>query len=137
MIAPDSSVLVAGADREHPFFDAAAAALLEVRERGRIISHTIAESYAVLTSSVYARPPATVAEYIAQFLDREPVGLSPSEYPGAVDELSAAGIDGGATYDALIALGARQAEATLISLDRRAADTYRRCRVEFELLLPP
>jgi predicted nucleic acid-binding protein len=48
--------------------------------------------------------------------------------------LVACGVVGGATFDALIALTAAGHDVTLLSLDRRAVDTYRRCGVRFELL---
>jgi toxin FitB len=43
-------------------------------------------------------------------------------------------IAGGATYDGLIALAARQSGRPLASRDRRAEGTYRRLGVEVELL---
>ena len=49
-------------------------------------------------------------------------------------ELSSMGIVGGAVYDGLICATAREAEATLVTLDRRAAITYDRFRVRFRLL---
>jgi predicted nucleic acid-binding protein len=41
---------------------------------------------------------------------------------------------GGSVFDALIALAARDADATLVSLDRRARPIYELCEVEFRLL---
>ncbi len=38
--------------------------------------------------------------------------------------LAPLGISGGAVYDALVALAAREAGATLVTRDRRAASTY-------------
>jgi predicted nucleic acid-binding protein len=131
---PDTSVLVAGADPQHPFFDVAAEALGRVRSQGVLVAHTIAETYAVLTGSAYGLAPARVEEYLAQFLRRRPIGISPAGYVAALHDLCAAGVFGPAVYDGLIALGARGADATLVSLDRRAAPTYRRCGVRFDLL---
>ena len=59
---PDTSVLVAGADPQHPFFDAAAAALATVRSPGVLVAHTIAETHAVLTGSANGLAPARVKE---------------------------------------------------------------------------
>ncbi|MGH2992605.1 MAG: hypothetical protein ACRDL1_03610 [Solirubrobacterales bacterium] len=137
LIAPDSSVLIAGADPKHPFSRQATAALVEVRDRGRLVAHTLAETDSVLSSAAYHRAPARIAEYLRQFLDRPPVGIAPERYAEAVDELASAGIAGAAVYDGLIALGARDAGIGLVRLDRRASRTYRRCGVEFSLLLPP
>jgi len=51
-----------------------------------------------------------------------------------LDELASLGIVGGAVYDGLICATARAADATLVTLDRRAAATYDRFRVGFRLL---
>ena len=137
MTAPDTSVLVAGLDSSHPFHQQAQDALGEVRRRGRLIAHTIAETFAVLTAAgPYGLRGAPVLAYLDRFLDREPIGLQPTAYVRALAELTEIDLVGGAVYDALIALAARDAGATLVSLDRRAAATYRRCRAQFELVLP-
>lgn len=47
----------------------------------------------------------------------------------AVNELADAGVEGGAVYDGLIALTAREASLELVSLDGRAQTTYRRLGV--------
>lgn len=134
MIAPDSSVLIAGADPNHPFASQATAALIEVRDRGRLVAHTIAETYAVLSAPAYSHAPARIVEYLHQFLDRAPIGVTPARYHRAAAQLARWGIFGGAVYDGLIALGARDAGIALVSLDRRAAATYRRCGADFRLL---
>lgn len=48
--------------------------------------------------------------------------------------LVAANRPGGAIYDALIALAAREAKATLATLDARAAPIYELCRAEARFL---
>jgi hypothetical protein len=135
LIAPDSSVLVAGADPHHPFFGVAAAVLVEVRERGVLIAHTLAETHSVLSGPAYRRTGRRVAEYLEQFLRRPPIGVAPADYPAALAELASSGVVGGAVYDGLIALGAKAGGASLVSLDRRAVRTYRRCGVDFRVLL--
>lgn len=45
-----------------------------------------------------------------------------------------AGIVGGAVYDLVVALSARQGGAVLLSLDRRAASTYEAAGAGYELL---
>lgn len=135
MTAPDTSVLIAGFDSAHPFHEAAQQALVEVRRDGRLIAHTLAETFAVLTAAgPYSYAPEPVLAYLGQFRDAEPVGLKPASYVQALAELAGVGIAGGAVYDALIAISAREAAAVLVSLDRRAAATYERCGVTFELL---
>lgn len=136
MIAPDTSVLIAGFDRRHPFFEQAETALLEVKRSGRLVAHTIAETFAVLSAPAgpYPATAADVTDYVEQFLASRPIGVAPAGYPAAIRELTAAGVAGGAVYDGLIALGARRAGAQLVSLDVRAARTYARVGVDVRLL---
>ncbi len=136
MTAPDTSVLIAGFDSAHPFHAVAQRALRDVRRRGRTIGHTLAETMSVLTApGPYGFAAELVRAYLKPFLEREPIGLAPRDYPRVLEELVGLEIAGGAIYDALIAVGAREGRVTLVSLDRRAATTYRRCRAEYELLL--
>jgi predicted nucleic acid-binding protein len=133
---PDSSVLVAGFDPSHPFFPEAQVALVAVSRAGRLVAHTIAETFAVLTAAAgpYPAAPEDVVAYLAPFLGEEPIGVAPAAYPDAVGEMAATGVAGGAVYDGLIGLAARQHDAKLVSLDVRAARTYSRLRVRFRLL---
>jgi len=48
--------------------------------------------------------------------------------------LGALGVAGGAVYDALVGAAAVEHGLTLLTRDRRAADTYRRIGVKFMLL---
>lgn len=50
-------------------------------------------------------------------------------------ELTAAGLGGGAVYDAVVAATARDHGATLLSRDRRAARVYDALGVRYELRL--
>lgn len=137
MIAPDTSVLVAGFDSTHPFSAQAASALVDVKRAGRLVAHTIAETFAVLSAPAgpYPALPEDVVAYLEQFLEREPIGISPAAYPDAVLEMSSAGVAGGAVYDGLIGLSSSRSGAELVSLDVRAARTYARLGVEFRLLI--
>lgn len=137
MIVPDSSVLVAGYITDHDFYDAAKGAVFEVRAEGRLVAHTMAETYAVLSApaGVYRVDPTAVLEYLKTLLDDSlPVQPGPGSYMEALELLSGEGRGGAPIYDALIALTARDAGATLISLDRRAKPTYELCGVEFRFL---
>lgn len=51
-----------------------------------------------------------------------------------VDRCAEQGIVGGAVYDALVGLTAAGAKATLLTRDERAARTYARLEIDFELL---
>lgn len=133
MIAPDSSVLVAGFLPSHAAHQPALAALAEVREEGTLVAHTVAETYAVLSArtGVFRVEPDVVLAYLDQFLaGAEPLRPPAGAYREAIGLLAADGRHGGAVYDALIALAAREAGVELVSLDRRAAPVYRLCGVE-------
>lgn len=59
------------------------------------------------------------------------------DYPSAdavLGKALSAGISGGGVYDLVVALSAGRADATLLSLDRRATSTYETARIQFELL---
>lgn len=138
MIAPDTSVLVAGFHLGHPRHAAAVAALVEVREGGRLVAHTMAETYAVLSSpgGPFRIEPAMVVAYLDQFLDgSEPIQHQPGAYREALGLLGKRNQPGGVVFDALIALAARDADVILVSLDRRAERTYAACGVEAKMLV--
>ena len=136
MTVPDTSVLIAGFDSTHPFFPEAEPALAEVRHDGRLVAHTIAETFAVLSApgGPYPALPEDVLAYLEPFLGTDPIGIPPAAYPAAVSELTSAGVRGGAVYDGLIGLAARRHDAVLVSLDVRAAPTYRRVGAQCRLL---
>lgn len=132
--APDSSTLIAGYAPEHPFYEAASESLLGVSESGRLIAHTMAETFSVLTSR-YSHPPGHVLRYLNQFLARAPVSLAPTSYPEVLSTLAENEIAGGAVYDGLIAATAAEAGLRLLSLDRRAARTYAVLGADYEILI--
>ena len=66
--------------------------------------------------------------------DETPFALSARGYRDMLRGAQESGIVGGAVYDALVAVTAREAGATLVSLDHRAARTYRAVAVEHRLL---
>jgi predicted nucleic acid-binding protein len=134
--APDSSVLIAGFLPHHTFYAAARARLANVAAAGRLLGHAMAETYAVLTApgAPHRSRTTAVTQYLAQFSAHEPFWLSGAQYADALAELERVGIEGGATYDALIGIAARNAGDRLISLDRRAATAYDRVGVDFELV---
>jgi predicted nucleic acid-binding protein len=137
VIAPDSSVLVAGFAPSHRFHRAVLPSLAEVAAHGSLIAHTIAETYSVLSApgGIYRAEPGAVVSYLDQFLAEDsPIPVLPAAYREALDLLAANGRPGGAVYDALIALAARDAKVILVSLDGRAAPTYELCGVDARLL---
>lgn len=137
MIAPDSSVLVAGIHPGHPHHAAAVQALVEVKTSGRLVAHTMAETYSVLSSpsGPFRFEPGVVVAYLDQFLEgSDPIPHGPGSYREALRLLGERDQPGAAVFDALIALAARDANATLVSFDRRAERTYAACGVEARML---
>jgi toxin FitB len=137
MIAPDTSVLVAGFHPAHPNHAAAVPTLVEVKASGRLVAHTMAETYAVLSSprGPFRFEPQAVVAYLDQFLEgSDPIQHLPGVYREALGMLGARNQPGAAVYDALIALAARDADVTLASLDRRAEHIYAACGVDVRML---
>jgi predicted nucleic acid-binding protein len=130
----DSSVLIAALQRWHAAHVIARPVL--GRPRLHLIAHVLMESYANLTGLAgQARtPPRIAADTLDQLIREEPLTLSADGHRRALKQAAAAGIMGGAIYDALVAATAREADARLVSLDRRAARTYDAIGVRYELL---
>lgn len=100
-----------------------------------LAGHALHETYAVLTRlpGDARLAPADACRLLrerfepAVVLDRRTARTAPSVFAGA-------GVAGGATYDALIALAARSAGIPLASRDRRALNTYRLLGASVEVL---
>ena len=135
MIAIDSSVAIAAFGEWHELNDAAAKV---VDEGAAIPAHALLETYSVLTG--FPPPHRASAEIVDAWIeDRFPNVLPPpsvDEQRGLVRTLARAGRIGGAVYDALVALTARVAGATLVTADRRALAVYELVRVEVRFLQP-
>jgi predicted nucleic acid-binding protein len=133
LIAVDSSVATAAFASWHERH----AAAREVMGRGPdIVGQALIETYSVLTrlSPPHRAEATIVLRWVESAFPR------PALAPGAelsshlLRRLAELGISGGASYDALIALTAAEAGATLFSFDHRAATTYERCGADVELL---
>lgn len=134
MIAIDSSVAVPALSAGHP--DHVAAHALVAAERPSMPAHAALETYAVLTrlpAPVGLSPETASQVVLANFGDRL---LHPKArtVKGLIAELAGASIGGGAVYDALIAVTARDAGATLVTNDRRAKGMYERLDVPVRFL---
>ncbi len=88
--------------------------------------HALVEAFSVLTRLPYPHrlQAALVAEYLARSFSDHVVTLTAQEYAGVPGRMAAAGIDGGRTYDGLIAVTAQLRGLELLTLDRRALLTY-------------
>ncbi len=133
MIAVDTSVVVAGFASWHEHHETARGAL----DTGPSLpSHAALESYSVLTRLPHGLrvSPSLVVEFLADTFP-EPSLVIPATVARHIPaRLSDIGIEGGAVWDALIAITAAAHDATLLTFDARAARAYARCGVEAELL---
>jgi toxin FitB len=130
-LTADTSAVIAALSAWHEQHRAAARALHAVTA---VPAHVAVEAYAVLTRlpSGLAVPAATAAEVLAERFPDAPQRLSAADRRALLRTLSAAGIVGGATYDGVVALEAQSHDEPLLTVDRRAQDTYRRLAVAFE-----
>lgn len=97
--------------------------------------HALAETYSVLTRLPGdARvDPADAVELIDENFP-EPLQLGVRAMRAAHREFGRLGICGGATYDGLVALAAREHGAVLVTRDARARSTYEALGVDTEVL---
>jgi predicted nucleic acid-binding protein len=131
----DSSVAIAAILADHAAHDHAEDAL---RASAKTIAHVATETYSVLTR---LPPPlrldgAAAARIVGARLPSTHVVLDAAAHAMAPSRLAAARVSGSATYDGLIALTALEHDLELLSLDHRAARTYRALGVRFRLLAP-
>jgi predicted nucleic acid-binding protein len=123
VIAIDSSVAIAAFGEWHELHEAAASI---VDGGAAIPAHALLETYSVLSG--FPPPHRAPAGIVDSWLeDRFPHILPPpnaEEQRELVRQLARADRIGGATYDALVALTAKIAGATLATGDRRAIPVY-------------
>lgn len=133
MEAVDSSVIVAACAAWH---ESHASALRALRSRPRLVAHCALEAYSVLTRlpAPWRVPAPLVTAFLEDRFPSDPLVLTPTALRRVVSELEQRGVSGGAAWDGLVALTAATHGATLLTLDRRAEGTYRRCGVSRKLL---
>jgi hypothetical protein len=117
--------VIAALSAWHERHEAAARALEDV---SALPAHVMLEAYSVLTRlpSGLAVPAASASEVLTSRFDAQPLRVSDAERRALLQTLSQAGVLAGASYDGLVALEARSHQATLLTLDHRAQETYRR-----------
>ena len=134
MIAVDASVVIAAFATWHERHEPAARLIVE---RPALPAPVALEVYAVLTRMP---PPhrmdgGVVRDYLKRTFPDPPLTLPDSRYASLVDELVDLGINGGASYDAAIAIVAAHHGCELATLDRRAQMTYDRVGVSVRHLV--
>jgi predicted nucleic acid-binding protein len=123
MKAVDSSVVIAAFASWHEHHTVARKALAG---QPRLIAHAAVESYSVLTRlpPPHRAQPSLVHTFITERFVAPFLTLSETGHQELLAIVASSQILGGPAYDALIAITAAEHEATLMSLDRRAAATY-------------
>jgi predicted nucleic acid-binding protein len=132
-VTPDTSVVIAGLSSWHPDHDIARGLLAE---RPRLVAHVLLESYSVLTRLPPGRrvEASLVLAALSRNFPDSPIVLPSRRLMPLLRRLEAAGISGGATYDAVVAESARSAGLRLATLDARARPTYAAVGVDVEWL---
>ena len=99
-------------------------------------SQVLIESYSVLTR--LPPPHRAPADLVASFLEarfpRPPLVLAAHTYKELLREAILKGFAGGAVYDAVVAHTAKEADALLLTRDRRAVPVYELVGIRFELV---
>lgn len=97
--------------------------------------HAVFETFSVLTRlpPPSRRTPGAVARLLTHNFPG-PCFLSAHGAERLQARLASLGIAGGAVYDALVAATAAEHGITLVTRDRRAAETYRTLDIDFELI---
>jgi toxin FitB len=128
-VAVDTSVAVPLLVRSHR--DHAAVARWWDGQQVALSGHALAETYSVLTRlpGDARLAPADAARLLTERF-APPLLLSAARARKLPDTLSRLGIAGGAVYDALVALAAREHEVALATRDGRAKGTYDAVGVE-------
>lgn len=134
VFAIDTSVAVALLLRSHE-----AHSVVTSWRRGRklaLCGHALIETYAVMTrlpGTARVTPGDALRLLNSNF--SPPLSPHPETLRRALEIFAGAGIAGGATYDAWVALAARDNDAILASRDARAEATYRRLGVDVEMVV--
>ena len=107
-----------------------------LRRNPHLPAHVAIETFSVVTRlpPPHRAPGGLIAEFLRQRFPAPFLTLPPKGHLRLIAQATEAGLAGGAIYDALIAATASHAGATLLSRDRRAAATYERLGVDYELL---
>ena len=133
MSTPDTSVLIAAFSRWHESYLQARDALEGATAVG---AHAALECMSVLTRLPVPQrtPPQLVVSFLNAHFSGPKLVLGSDGYEALLQLSIEHSITGGAVYDALIALTAKGAGMTLLTLDQRAVATYQATGVDFELI---
>jgi predicted nucleic acid-binding protein len=133
LIAVDTSVAVAALTAWHEAHESARLAATGAA----IPAHARLETYSVLTRlpPPHRLPAEVAAELLARWFPEAQVIVPSARLSRAiVERCHRAQLRGGAVYDALVALTTAESKITLVTRDERAARTYDRVGITFELV---
>lgn len=136
MAAPltcDTSVVVAGLSDWHVDHAVARRRLADVEW---LAAHVLAEAVSVLSRLPhgYAVPLHDAVAMIRRVADGRVRQLRGDRYLLTFGAVASAGLGGGAIYDAIIGATAREHNALLLTLDRKAQRTYQAVGASFQLV---
>ena len=99
-------------------------------------AHVVLEAYSVLTRlpGGLAVSATAAARVLTERFVGEPLQLPDDARARLPETLAAAGVIGGASYDGLVAMEAAAHGESLLTLDRRAQDAYRRLGAPFTVI---
>ena len=125
--------MVAALSAWHDHHDAAAEALEDV---AALPAHVLVEAYSVLTRlpGGLAVPSTVAADVLGVRFSGKPLRLAAQDRAALLSSLARAGVAGGASCDGVAALEAAAHGETLLTLDRRAQDAYRRLGAAFTVI---
>lgn len=110
----DTSLLVAAFDDQDTRHASAQGVFMRHAEGAAIATHTIAETFSVLTGRRSWRPSDASEILATNTAPMDKVNLGYRDYLAVTEQAESLGIRGGAVYDALILACARKANATTI-----------------------
>jgi predicted nucleic acid-binding protein len=133
VIAVDTSVVVPALSPWHERHEPCRTVL---DDRPRIVGHALVESFSVLTRLPvpFRLQPKLASELLSSNFDPPVLVMNAEDHARFVVDLPHWGVVGGAVYDALIAATAARVGAVLLTLDGRAARTYRAVGADVRLL---
>lgn len=112
------------------------AAFAELERRPSLPAHCGLEVFSTLTRlpEPFRAPADTVATFLGRWFAKRWLSIGTADLQKLPARLSRLGIVGGASYDALVAVTAKQHRAELHTLDRWAVRTYDLVGADYQLV---
>jgi predicted nucleic acid-binding protein len=110
----DTSILVAAFDDRDIYHSRARPVFLRHAEGAAIATHSLAETFSILTGRRNWRPADAFELLKANVAPMRKISLRPQQYLRVIEQAEQHGIRGGAIYDALILASARESGATVV-----------------------